>query len=134
MNMHRMILVVAALGAMLLGGCVERLITVTSTPDDAQVWLNGEPVGRTPVTVPFTWHGTYAVTLRKEGYETVKAAREAQMPFYQWPLVDLVAEHLWPGTLQDQHAWHFDLGTQVLPEARELMERAEQMREETLAP
>ncbi len=51
----------------LLTGCVERLITVKSTPAGALVYLNDEEVGRTPVTVPFKFYGTYDVRLEHEG-------------------------------------------------------------------
>ena len=48
-------------------GCVERLITVRSQPSGALVYLNDEEVGRTPVTVPFTFYGYYDVRLEHEG-------------------------------------------------------------------
>lgn len=53
--------------AALLTGCVERLITVHSTPAGALVYLNDEEVGRTPVSVPFKYYGTYDVRIEHEG-------------------------------------------------------------------
>ena len=35
-------------GALILTGCVERLITVKTNPPGAVVWLNGEETGITP--------------------------------------------------------------------------------------
>ncbi len=46
---------------MLAGGCVERTVTITSEPDNALVYLNDEEIGRTPVTVSFTFYGVYDV-------------------------------------------------------------------------
>ncbi len=51
----------------LLAGCVERLITVHSSPAGALVYLNDEEIGRTPVSVPFKYYGTYDVRLEHEG-------------------------------------------------------------------
>jgi hypothetical protein len=50
-----------------LGGCIRRSITITSQPAGALVWLNDEEIGRTPVTVPFTYYGVYDVRLEHEG-------------------------------------------------------------------
>jgi len=119
--------------AVLAAGCVERLITVRSQPVGALVWLNGEEVGRTPVTAPFTWYGRYEVVLRQAGYETVRAPREAVEPFWQWPVVDLVSECLLPFTLRDHQEWDFVLAEQSLADPNALIQRAEQLRGETLA-
>lgn len=47
-------------------GCVERTITITSEPSGALVHLNDEEVGRTPLTVPFTFYGVYDVRLEMD--------------------------------------------------------------------
>lgn len=49
-----------------LSGCVERKITVISNPEGALLTLNDVEVGRTPVTVPFTWYGDYDVQIRAD--------------------------------------------------------------------
>lgn len=125
--MKRMRAIGALLAVLGLGGCVERTITVTSTPDDAVVWLNGEEIGATPVTVGFTWYGDYEVVLRKGGYETVRAPRRAEAPLYQVPPFDLFAETLWPGTLVDAHEWHFDLAAIEPTDPNTLVERARRL-------
>lgn len=43
--------------------------TVTSNPDDAAVWIDGEEIGRTPLTVNDLRSGAHMVALQKEGYE-----------------------------------------------------------------
>jgi hypothetical protein len=53
--------------ASLLAGCLERTITITSDPTGALVHLNDAEVGRTPVTVPFTFYGNYTVRLEHPG-------------------------------------------------------------------
>ena len=67
-------------------------MTVQSDPPGALVYLNGQEVGRTPLTRDFVWYGTYDVALRKEGYETRKAKTRVIAPWWQFPPIDLLAE------------------------------------------
>jgi hypothetical protein len=113
-------------------GCVERLITVTSKPPGAVVWLNGEEVGATPVTTAFTWYGDYEVILRKPGYQTVKTSRKAVEPWYQWPGVDLFTECVLPANFKDHIEWDFPLEPQTPTDTTALIDRAQQLRTETL--
>ncbi len=115
----------------LCSGCVERLITVTSEPEGALVWLNREEVGATPVTVSFTWYGTYGVTLRQEGYETIQTSRKADPPIYQWLGIDLLAECL-PFTFTDVHHWSFELEQESAVEMERLIERARSLQEQAV--
>lgn len=75
-----------------MGGCVQRELSVTSEPAGALVFLNDQEIGRTPVTRPFVFYGTYDVVLRKEGYETLKVKHLVLAPWWQWVPADLVAE------------------------------------------
>lgn len=45
--------------------CVERRIDIQSTPSDAEVYLDGEYQGKTPISIPFDFYGTREVRLRK---------------------------------------------------------------------
>lgn len=62
---YRLLLPLLAL-ALWLTGCIERTITITSEPSGSLVHLNDEEVGRTPLTVPFTFYGVYDVRLEHE--------------------------------------------------------------------
>jgi hypothetical protein len=112
-------------------GCVERFITVDTTPSNAIVSLNGQEIGASPVTVPFTWYGQYEVTIRKDGYQTLNTSKKANAPIYQWPPLDLLAECLLPFTLTDHHHWNFDLTEQTLADPDALIERAQSLRSQT---
>jgi hypothetical protein len=95
----------AAGAALAVGtGCVRRDLTVTSDPPGALVFLNDTEAGRTPLTRPFTFYGTYDVRLRKEGYKTLKTKSLVLAPWWQWVPIDLVAE-LFPVT--DHQTKHF---------------------------
>ena len=122
------------LACLFFAGCVERLIMVRTDPAGAVVWLYGEEAGITPVTQPFLWYGEYEVVLRKDGYETLRTSREVQTPIYQWPLLDLVFESLWPGHIVDHHDWHFELTPSAVTDAAALIERAQTFRAHAAAP
>ncbi|MEK7483390.1 MAG: PEGA domain-containing protein [Planctomycetota bacterium] len=64
---------------LLLTSCVERRIDIQSTPNDAEVYLDGVYQGKTPVSIPFDFYGTREVRLRKRvalGNETPDAKTE----------------------------------------------------------
>ena len=123
-------LAVAAAG---LGGCLERDITVTSEPAGALVFLNDVEVGRTPVTVPFTWHGDYDVMLRLDGYETISTHANINVPLHEAPPLDLLSE-LAPWTYHDHRYLHYKLQKLQLPDDETLIRQAEALREENLKP
>ncbi|MEM6460042.1 MAG: PEGA domain-containing protein [Planctomycetota bacterium] len=116
------------------GGCVERTISITSAPAGALVYLNDREVGRTPVTVPFTFYGTYDVRLERDGYAPLWTTGEAAMPWWEAPGPDLVAELL-PGSAS-RVAWHYELEAEDPGAADDagLIGRAREMRRETRRP
>lgn len=121
------------LSACLIGGCLEQDMTITSEPAGALVYVSDVEVGRTPLTMPFTWYGNYDVILRMDGYETLKTHANINAPVYGLPPVDLLTE-LAPWTIHDRRYLHFDLKPLELPSDQELIQRAEQMHAETLEP
>jgi len=112
----------------LVGGCVQRTIHVTSEPSGALVHLNDQEVGRTPVSVPFTFYGVYDVRVEAQGHAPLWAEREAAAPWWEFPGPDLVAEAI-PGARSDVR-WHFELEPydpqSTDPDA--LIDRARQLR------
>jgi hypothetical protein len=110
-------------------GCVEQLLTVQSDPPDALVELNGQEMGRTPVTQHFTWYGTYDVILRRENYQTLKTTAKVIAPLYQWVPLDLISELL-PIPLKDHHVVHYTLTpVQIVTEPPPgIMDRAIQLK------
>ncbi len=121
-----------ALVLVVLVGCVERTLTISTDPQGALVYLNDVEVGRSPVTQNFTWYGDYDVIVRKKGYRTLKTHARVQEPWYQIPPIDFFAECLVPATIRDKHHLDFTLEPITLPEREALIDRAEQFRERTL--
>lgn len=126
----RTVLAVVAVALMLAAaGCAQRTITITSEPSGALVHLNDQEVGRTPVTVPFTFYGEYDVRLEREGFDPLWTSVRAKAPFWEHPGPDLVAEAV---GAENHVQWHFDL----VPEPDEvdpdvLLDHARQMRART---
>jgi len=96
------------LSVLLLGGCVDRRIVITSDPSGADVFLNDSPVGRTPVEVNFTYFGTYDVRLRKDGYEPLVTTAKTDAPIHEWPGIDMLFLVM-PFTKETNIAWHFEM-------------------------
>ncbi len=118
----------------MLGGCLERTVTITSEPAGALVILNDEEIGRTPVETGFRYFGVYDVRLQREGFEPIVTEKEAVAPIWEYPGLDLLAIAA-PWRVKTHLEWHFDLeavpepGT---PEAeqseQELFDRARSLR------
>lgn len=119
------------IGLLLGGGCVERTLTISSTPPGALVTLNDMEIGRTPLNKRFIWYGTFDVQVRKEGYQTLTTTTPVIAPWWQWLGFDLIAE-LVPLPLQDEHKISYTLQPQSLvhvdPEA--MVSRGQQLREQ----
>ena len=122
---------ILGVAALSLVGCgTDRFVTIQSDPPGALVHLNDREVGRTPVTVPFTYYGVYDVRLRGESSEPLWTKRRATAPAWEFPPLDLAGELLGGdvGLL-----WQFDLAPagepgdastdRLLGAARELRQR-----------
>jgi len=116
-----------------LGGCVEREVRFTSEPPGAIVLLSDVEVGRTPVTVPFTWYGDYDIILRLAGHKTLKTHENLSPPIYEVPPLDLFSA-IAPWTYHDRRYLNYKLDKLVVPPTDELIRRADALRTENLRP
>ncbi len=124
---------IACVGAVLVGGCVEREMTITSEPGGALVFVSDREVGRTPVTLPFTWYGDYDVIVRLPGHQTLKTHAEINPPWYEVPPLDLFS-HVAPWTYRDERFLHYRLEKLQRLSDEQLIEKADEMRTRDLAP
>jgi hypothetical protein len=118
-----------------VGGCVEQTMTITSKPSGALVYLNDDEFGRTPITRPFTYYGTYDVRVEHEGYEGLKTTGVVIAPWWNWVPLDLAAAIL-PLPLKDHQRLHYDLKPASTQPADEqaLVERAKKLEKELPRP
>jgi len=119
--------VIIVLLACSLAGCVEREWTIQSSPAGAVVYVSSVEVGRTPVTIDFTWYGDYEVVLRKEGYETLKTSVKLDPPLYELPGVDFFSA-IAPWTYHDRRESLHILQRRRPPSKAQLKTRAEELR------
>jgi len=103
-----MILAITVLGV-LCCGCVERQLTVVTTPAGARVWLNDEDIGESPVTTAFKWYGDYNVRIAKPGFQTLNTHRLLEGPWYDSFPFDFLAQIVNPQHIVDSYEWSFEL-------------------------
>ncbi|QDU83669.1 PEGA domain protein [Planctomycetes bacterium Pla163] len=114
-------------------GCAaERTLIFTSDPPGAQVRLDDEMVGTTPVEVPFLHYGTRRVTYYLEEHRTRSFLVEVKAPWYGRFPIDLISEILIPVGWKDRKRVHTvlepsDRPTDV-PTQRSVFDRAEVLR------
>lgn len=90
-----------------LAGCVKRTISISSNPNGAIVWVNDREVGRTPIKFEFLYYGEYDVRLEREGYEPIMTTVWALAPWWDAPIIDMVAEVV--SSAESRIVWEFDL-------------------------
>src|SRR5262245_40627634 len=114
-------------------GCrAKRYLQITSTPSGAEVRLDDEAVGITPVRVPFEHYGTRRITFYLPGYRTASRRIKLHPKWYgRFPL-DILTEVILPLGLTDRRKVHQELvlGEEVmsLPSLRSVIERANALR------
>jgi len=120
-------IMIACVGAALMCGCVEREMTITSEPEGALVFVSDREIGRTPVTLPFTWYGDYDIILRRDGCETLKTHAEINAPWYEVPPLDLFS-HMAPWTYRDQRYLRYSLIQRKEPSDEDLIKKADALK------
>jgi hypothetical protein len=114
--------------AIVLGGCVERRLTINTAPPGATVILNDQEIGKSPVTVPFNWYGDYSVRISKDGYETLDTHRNLKAPLHDYFPLDFFTQILYPGRIVDSYDWSFALAAKEYPARETLIESGQSLR------
>ncbi|MEE9583914.1 MAG: PEGA domain-containing protein [Candidatus Brocadiales bacterium] len=96
-------------------GCVTRTLTIKTNPPGAQVFVDDELIGESPVEMEFTYYGTRKITIEKRdsdgrlAYERETVYARVSPPYYQRFPLDFVAEVIVPVDIKDRHVLRFDL-------------------------
>jgi hypothetical protein len=111
---------------------VQRELVITSQPPGAEVRVDGDPVGRTPVNVPFLHYGTRRVTFYLDGYLTQSQVIDIDPRWFNTFPLDLVSEVLVPIGWRDRRYIAAEMehgsGALTLPDLESVLERAESLR------
>jgi len=113
-------------------GCVRRRLNVRSNPPGALVYVDNQQIGTTPCGVDFTYYGTREIRLVKPGYETLTVNQPIPTPWYQIPPLDFVSENLVPNKIRDNRTVMYDMAPQLIVPTEQLLDRANQLRQDTL--
>lgn len=119
------ILVVAAVVAT---GCVQRRMTIRSSPPGALVYVDDYELGTTPVSHDFVYYGTRNVKLVKDGYETLTVRQPFPVPWYQYFPLDFVTENLLPWEIRDERVVDLAMAPAASVPPDSVVARAEQAR------
>ncbi len=117
----------------LASGCVERKLTIRTTPENALVTLNDEEIGTSPVTVSFQWYADYNIRVTKAGYTTLETHQELKAPWYDYFPFDFFAQVLYPKRIVDEHEWSFDLEPAKPADRDTVIQQAEALQQEMQA-
>jgi hypothetical protein len=111
-------------------GCnsVQRRFVVRTAPPGAEVYIDKQFVGRSPVSVPFTYYGTRQIQLEKDGYKTVQIEQNFKPRWYGRFPISLIAENFWPREIRDERVMDFELTPKEIVSDRRLVERADELR------
>lgn len=103
-------------------------MTIRTNPSGALAFVDDQEIGVTPVSTPFTYHGTRKIQLFKDGFETVTEKQRFPTPWYEWPVIEFFSENLWPFELRDERYVDVDMVPQQIVPNQVLLERAESLR------
>jgi hypothetical protein len=109
-------------------GCVQRRLIVRSQPEGAFVKIDGQQIGYTPVSVPFTYYGTRDVQLEKDGFKTVKVQQRVRPPWYARFPISFFSENFSPREIRDERLLEFQMEPKTEVQENLLLDRANGLR------
>ena len=118
----------AALVIASLTGCVQRRFIVRSQPEGAFVEIDHQPVGMTPLSVPFTYSGTREIKLEKDGYQTIQVQQQVKPTWYETFPISFFTENFWPRELRDERVMDFQMEPKTQVQESLLLDRANELR------
>ena len=117
-----------AVFAMISCGCVQRRLIVRSQPEGAFVKIDGQQIGHTPVSVPFTYYGTRDIQLEKDGFKTVKVQQRVRAPWYAKFPISFFSENFSPQEIRDERLLEFQMEPKTEVQENLLLDRANGLR------
>lgn len=129
---------VPLIAAACLAGCRgERTLSLTSTPLGAEVRLDDQLMGVTPVVIPIDHYGTRRLTMYRAGSRLYSEPLELEAPWWTYFPVDILTEILNPIRIHDRQSFHVDLlpatGEEADPVTASFIEEAIRIRSEARA-
>jgi hypothetical protein len=121
-------IIVVSLILVSLSGCVQRRFIIRSQPEGAFVTIDKQPIGLTPLSVPWTYNGTREFQLEKDGYRTIKVQQRFQPTWYETFPASFVTENFWPQEIRDERVLDFQMEPKTQVQENLLLDRANDLR------
>ena len=122
MTLVRSILLSTALLATMAGCRGDRILKIDSIPQGAEVRLDDELVGLTPLEVDFEHYGQRRLGLYRVGYRTYSERLPVEAPWWARFPVDILTEVILPLGLDDVREVRVDLVADTGDEAERAIE------------
>ena len=104
-----------------------------TNPPGALAIVNGEEIGRTPVSRSFIFYGDRDVTLMLDGHQTQRINQPVDAPWYDNIVTEFFSENVVPWTIRDEREFTYQMAPTTLPPANELMDRGQALRAQAQA-
>ncbi len=109
-------LIIIALITLASSGCVRSSLTIKSNPTGALLFIDGQLLGETPVTIDFDHYGHHEILLRlptsvtsELKYAPKREVIEVSPPWYLLFPFDFFVDFFYPVPIHDHHEFSFDL-------------------------
>ena len=109
-------------------GCVQRRLIVKTQPEGAFVSIDRQPVGYSPVSVPFTYYGTREFQVEKDGFKTINVQQRVRPNWYNTFPISFFTENFSPREIRDQRIFDFQMQPKTATDENGLIERANDLR------
>ena len=90
--------------------------------------IDRQPIGHTPVAVPYTYYGNREIQHEMDGFQTKKVKHRFAAPWYQIPPLDFITDNFWPREIRDDRIVDFQLTPLTNVDENLLLDRAGQLR------
>jgi hypothetical protein len=113
---------------LLCTGCVQRRLQIRSQPEGALVSVDRQPVGNTPLSVPFTYYGSREIQLEKDGYKTIRVEQNIKPPWFEKFPVSLISNNFAGREIRDERLFDFQMQPKDAVNESVLVDRANDLR------
>lgn len=131
-KLNRLLTLFGLVGLVLVSGCMRRQMIIQSFPEGAAVSVDHQPVGYTPVAVPFHYNGTREILLEKDGFKTVRVKQPINGAWYTYPPFSLFTDNFATREIRDSQRFNFQLEPMGQVNDQDLTDRAENLRGQVL--
>ena len=118
-----------ALVPLICCGCIQRRLIIRSIPEGAFVKIDGQSVGATPLSVPYTYYGTRDIKLERDGYKTISVQQRVDPKWFETFPVSLISENFAFREIRDERVLDFTMEPKSQIQEELLLQRGNDLRQ-----